>query len=54
MSNVPTNAYNENEGGVPAYTTNEGRDGVMKRTFHLGGSKYVIFMDPKDLLRTFT
>ena len=50
MSNVRTNAYNENAMGAYPYTTNEGRDGVIKRTFHLGGSKYVNFHGTQGLI----
>ena len=50
MSNVPTTAYNKNEGKAIAYNANEGREGVIKRTFHLGGSKYVIFHGSQGLI----
>ena len=50
MSNVPTSQYNDNEGKSPAYNLNEGREGVIKRTFHLGGTKYVIFQGSQGLI----
>ena len=50
MSNVPTFEYNENEGKSAAYNPNEGREGVIKRTFHLGGSKYVIFQGSQGII----
>ena len=49
MSNVPTSSNNENEEKTTAYNANEGGEGVIKRTFHLGGSKYVIFLGIQGL-----
>ena len=49
MSNVPTSLNNENEEKTTAYNANEGGEDVIKRTFHLGGSKYVIFLGTQGL-----
>ena len=50
MSNVPTFECNNNEGKATAYNPNEGREGVIKRTFLLGGTKYVIFQGSQGLI----
>ena len=50
MNNAPTTAYNENEGSPCTYNENEVRGGLIKRTFHLGGSKYVIFHGSQGLI----
>ena len=41
MSNDPANTFNENE--APAINPNDDKGDLIKRTFHLGGTKYVIF-----------
>ena len=39
-----------NEGNTAVFNPNEAREGVIKRTFHLGGSKYVIFHGSQGLI----
>ena len=51
MSNVPANTFNENEGNTAVFNPNEGKEGIIKRTFHLGGSKYIIFHGSQGLIR---
>ena len=46
MSNVPTSEYSD----AKAPNLNEGAQAVIKRTFHLGGSKYVIYQGSQGLL----
>ena len=41
MSNVLTTEYTDAKSDQP--DPNEGAEAVIKRTFHLGGSKYVIY-----------
>ena len=41
MSNVPTSEYTDTKSDLP--DQNESAEAVIKRTFHLGGSKYVIY-----------
>ena len=50
MSNVPASDYNVNEGKPSTSNTTEAREMVIKRTFHLGTSKYVIFQGSRGLI----
>ena len=48
MSNVPTSENNEPKATAP--NRNEGGQAFIKRTFHLGGSKYVIYQGSQGLI----
>ena len=48
MSNVPTTEYTDAKSDQP--DPNEGAEAVIKRTFHLGGSKYVIYQGSYGLI----
>ena len=41
LSNAPATAFSENDK----------RDGIIKRTFHLGGSKYAIFHGTQGIIK---
>ena len=48
MSNVPTSEYTDAK--ATGSGLNEGTPAVIKRTFHLGGSKYVIYQGSHGLI----
>ena len=48
MSNVPTSEYTAPQSDLP--DPNEGAEVVIKRTLHLGGSKYVIYQGSHGLI----
>ena len=48
MSNVPTSEYTDAKATVP--DLNEGAQAGIKRLFHLGGSKYVIYQGSRGLI----
>ena len=48
MSNVPTSEYTDAKSDLP--DPNEGTEAVIKRTFHLGGSKYIIYQGSHGLI----